>query len=285
MVPAVVAGTARGRGGDDPGPRRSFLPEPVHDPPVEIAGQVAALDLAASGRAYLGLSAGAWLDQLGLEQPRPRRTIAEAWEIVSRRLAGDRSGFDGEVFSLAPGSRLAYQPQRRKVPLLVGTWSPGLTAFAAGRADELKLGGSAYPALVRLTRERLGDGAVGVVAGAVTVVDRDDDRARSWARREVAPYVAVVATVDPTFDLDPECVDRIKERLAAGDVDGAAWLVSDDMLDRYALAGTPLGIAEQAEALFDAGAKRVEFGTPHGIDERAGVELLVGEVAPRLRGV
>ena len=41
-------------------------------------------------------------------------------------------------------------------------------------------------------------------------------------------------------------------------------------------------MAEHAEALLDAGAARVDFGTPHGLDERRGVELLCREVAPRL---
>ena len=35
--------------------------------PVEIAGQIAALDFVSNGRAYLGLVQGAWLDRLGLE--------------------------------------------------------------------------------------------------------------------------------------------------------------------------------------------------------------------------
>ena len=35
--------------------------------PVEIAGQVAALDAESGGRAFLGLAAGAWLDRLGLD--------------------------------------------------------------------------------------------------------------------------------------------------------------------------------------------------------------------------
>ena len=53
--------------------------------------------------------------------------------------------------------------------------------------------------------------------------------------------------------------------------------ISDELLRRFAFAGTPDEIAEQAEALFAAGATRVEFGTPHGLDERRGVELL-GEI-------
>ena len=68
-------------------------PFTVH--PVELAGQVAALDLASSGRAFLGLAAGAWLAPLGIDQRRPVTAISEAWEIVSRLLAGDRSGFAG----------------------------------------------------------------------------------------------------------------------------------------------------------------------------------------------
>jgi 5,10-methylenetetrahydromethanopterin reductase len=256
----VAAATTRVRVGPS-----CLNPYTVH--PVELAGQIATLDLASRGRAYLGLAAGAWLGALEVEQSRPVQTIAEAWEIVRRLLAGDGSGFEGEVFSIAPGSRLAYAVERDRVPLLVGTWSPRLTAFAAEHADELKLGGSANPDLVRLTRQRLGDSPARVVAGAVTVVDEDGARARAWARQQVAMYVDVVGALDPTLDEAPE-------RLAA---------LPDDVLDRFAFSGTPTQVAEQAEALFDAGATRVEFGTPHGIDERAGVELLVREVAPRLR--
>ena len=99
------------------------MPQPIHRTSREVAGQVAALDLASMGRAYLGLAAGAWLDRLGLDTRRSLTAIAEAWEIVRRLLAGDDSGFDGQLFRLAPGNALAYEPVRRSVPLLVGTWS------------------------------------------------------------------------------------------------------------------------------------------------------------------
>jgi 5,10-methylenetetrahydromethanopterin reductase len=252
--------------------------------PVELAGQTAALDRASQGRAFLGLAAGAWLGELGLEQRLPATTVAEAWEIVSRLLAGDRSGFEGERFRLEPGRGLADAPVRSRVPLLVGTWSPKLTAFAAARADELKLGGTANPAMVRLTRERLGEAAarVGVVAGAVTVVDEDGDRARAYARRRVAMYLAVVAGLDPTAHVDPALVAALDERLHAGDEEGAARLVPDELLDLFAFSGTPAQVALQAEALFDAGARRVDFGSPHGFDRAAGVRLLVEQVVPRL---
>jgi 5,10-methylenetetrahydromethanopterin reductase len=254
--------------------------------PVELAGQIAALDAASEGRAFLGLAAGAWLEELGLEQSAPAQTVREAWAVVSRLLAGDRSGFEGQVFRLAPGKGLAYESLRPRVPLLVGTWSPQLTAFAAEEADELKLGGTANPALVRLACERLEPSgrAVAVVAGAVTVVDEDGSRARLHARREVTRYLPVVADLDPTLELDSELLGRMKRAVANGETDAAAALVSDDLLDLFAFSGTPRQIAAQAEALFDAGAHRVEFGTPHGLDDRTGAALLACEVVARLHG-
>jgi 5,10-methylenetetrahydromethanopterin reductase len=251
--------------------------------PVELAGQVAMLDEASDGRAFIGLAAGAWLDELGIAREHPLVVVREAWEVVRRLLAGDRSGFEGERFHLRPGDGLRYAPLRPEVPLLVGTWSERLAAFAGASASELKVGGSANPDVAPVLRDRIGNDKVGIVFGAVTVVDEDGHRARALARREVAMYVDVVGALDPTTELDPELLARIADRVAAGEHDAAGALLGDDLLARFAFAGTPTEVTAQAEALFDAGAARVDFGTPHGIDERHGVELLCGEVLPRLR--
>ena len=251
--------------------------------PVEIAGQIAALDRASSGRAFLGLAAGAWLESLGIDGTHPARAVREAWEVVRRLLAGDREGFAGRRFSLRPGDGLRYAPVRSAVPLLVGTWSPRLAAFAGEAADELKVGGSANGAVVDALRQRIGNDDVGIVLGAVTVVDEDGDRARALARREVAMYVDVVGGLDPTVEIDPELLARIGERVADGAHDEAGALLGDDLLRKFAVAGTPAEVAEQAEALFASGARRIDFGTPHGLDEEQGVRLLCSQVLPRLK--
>jgi 5,10-methylenetetrahydromethanopterin reductase len=255
-------------------------PFTVH--PVEIAGQTAVLDAASEGRAFLGLARGSWLETLGLDQSDPVTAIREAWEVVRRLLGGDNSGFAGRRFSLAPGERLRYPVVRQSVPLLVGTWSPRLAAFAGEAAHELKVGGSANPDVVPVLRERIGNQEVRIVLGAVAVVDDDADRARRMARREVAMYLAVVAELDPTVSLEPELVGRVRALVAAGDDEGAGAQISDDVLDRFAFAGSAEQVASHAEAVFDAGAGRVDFGTPHGAPESRGVELLCTEVLPRL---
>src|SRR5437764_12529974 len=64
--------------------------------PIEIAGQIALLDLLSEGRAYLGLVRGSWLDQAGVAQPRPIRTLREAVQVIRQLLAGGREPFDGQ---------------------------------------------------------------------------------------------------------------------------------------------------------------------------------------------
>jgi 5,10-methylenetetrahydromethanopterin reductase len=243
--------------------------------PVEIAGQIAALDAVSGGRAYLGLVRGSWLDSLGLHTTRPLTTLREAVEVIGRLLAGDDSGFEGEVFSLAPGARLRSEPVRRDVPILLGTWAPKLAALAGEVAQELKLGGTANPELVPLMRERIGNDRVGIVVGAVSVVDEDGRAARERARAEAELYFPVVAGLDPTLEAPPQLVEDVRR--------GAAE-IPDELLDRIAFAGTPEQVARQAEALFEAGASRVEFGTPHGLTHERGVELLAERVLPALRG-
>jgi 5,10-methylenetetrahydromethanopterin reductase len=247
----IAAATSRTRLGP-----AALNPRTLH--PVEIAGQAAALDLASDGRAYVGLVAGAWLDRLGLDDRAPVERMREAVELVRRLLAGDRSGFAGSHFALAEGAGLAYEPARRRLPLLIGTWKPRMAALAGEVADEVKIGGSANPDFVRLMREWIGNDDVGIVAGAVTVVAEDGDAARALARREVEMYLDVVGELDPTATGAPK-------------------------LGSFTIAGTPEEVAEHAQRLFDAGAKRVEFGTPQGLDTAAGVNLLCERVLPLLR--
>ena len=223
--------------------------------PVEIAGQVAALDLVSGGRAFLGLAYGSWLDRLGLDQPRPVETMRETVEVVRRLLAGDRSGFHGEIFELAPGTGLNFEPARPSVPLMLGTWRPHMAALAAEVAGEVKIGGCANPAMVRQMHEWIGRDEVGVVVGAVTVVDRNGERARELAREKVAMYLDVVGELDPTI-----------ERGAPAP------------LGLFTFAGTPTEVVTQVEELAAAGLRRVEFGDPVGLD------LLLAEVVPALRG-
>ena len=222
---------------------------------------------------------------------RPVAHLAEASTVVARLIAGDRDGFEGEVFRLAPGVELQYELQRRRVPLLIGSWGPQTLALAGRVADEAKVGGSANPDMVAVARRRIDAGItaprnaadVGLVMGAVTVVDEDGAAARTLARQKVAMYLDVVAELDSTYRVPDGVLETVRAHLSCGDSAAAGAAIPDEVLDRFAFAGTPEQVADQALALFAAGADRVEFGTPHGIAPETGIDLLGTQVIPRLR--
>ena len=103
------------------------------------------------------------------------------------------------------------------------------------------------------------------------------------AKREVALYLPIVAELDPTVALEPELVRRLQQAAAVYDFEAAAALVSDELLTRFAFAGTPDEVADHAATLFAAGASRVELGTPHGLTPENGLRLLGTRVLPGLR--
>ena len=264
---------------------------PFTQHPYEIAGAIAALDAVSAGRAYLGLARGTWLDAIGVEQDRPLAALRDAAAIVRALLSGDDAGYAGMAYQLKPGIRLRYRRPAAVPPLLLGTWGPRGAALAGEIADEIKAGGSANPALVPLLRSRVAAGAgaaggrtgVKIVLGAVTVVAEDGAAARRRARTEVAMYLAVVAGLDPTVRLPEGLTDRVRALVRAGDHEGAGALIPDDVLDLFAFSGTPDHVAALARRVLDAGADRVDFGTPHGLTDAEGVALLGRRVLPQLR--
>lgn len=287
IVPLAIAAQATSRIRLGPA---SLNPYTLH--PLEIAGQIASLDLLSNGRAYLGLSRGAWLAEIGVAQARPLSRMREAIDVVEHLLTGRQEVYEGQHFRLTEHHALRYPVERVRVPLVIGSWGQRTLALAGERADEVKIGGSANPDVVPVVRQWVAAGAgrvdrdpgqIGICVGAVTVVDEDREVARSLIRREMALYLPVVVGLDPTIAIDPELLARIDALVTRGATVQAGELIPDDLLDRFAFAGSPRDIIRQSEALFAAGVTRIEFGTPHGVTATEGLRLLGERVLPALR--
>lgn len=257
--------------------------------PAVIAGEIALLNEAAQGRAYLGIGKGAFFEVLEMEQARPLTTVRETVTYVKRLLAGDRTPFAGQMFRATENAYLRWQPPYTEVPILIGTWGPKMGALAGELADEVKIGGCWNPDFVPVMRHYVERGAlkagrdpaeVGIVVGAVSVVAEDRQAAEIRARREVAMYLPVVIRLDKTLAVDPEEVAAVESALATGELEKASRMISGATLRKLACFGTPEEIVEQVEAFRQAGVTRVEFGTPHGLDEIAAIKLLGERVLP-----
>ncbi len=262
--------------------------------PVNIAGHIALIDEASNGRAYLGLARGSWLEFVGVEPARPITALREAFACVRHLLRQSKEPYPGKLFPLAGGDTLRWSILRAEIPFLLGSWGASTIRACAGLIDEIKIGGSANPDVIPHFRQLLQATTsaqvekptpkeVEIVIGAVCVVDEDGYAARQHVKREVALYLPVVAELDPTINIEPELLQRLRTAADRYDFDGAAALISDDLLKRFAFAGTPAEVAGQAQALFAAGAHRVELGTPHGLTPESGLRLLGEKVLPALR--
>ena len=121
--------------------------------PLEMAGNVALLDEASEGRAYLGVARGAWLDFLGLEPEHPVAALREAFECVRHLLARSKAPYAGRVFRLRGGDSLRWAVPRPDIPFLLGAWGARTIRTCVGLVSEIKVGGTANPDVVERERK------------------------------------------------------------------------------------------------------------------------------------
>ncbi len=262
--------------------------------PLDIAAQTALLADLAAGGVYIGLVRGGWLADHGIVELEPPITaIRESIAIIRKALRGESVSHAGRVFQIAEHVRAPYPLPATDIPLQIGTWGKNLAALAGELADEVKIGGSANPDVIPVIADYIAagearagraSGSVNIVIGAVSVVDDNREAARWMARKAVSLYMPIVSELDPTLQIDPELMTRVQTHVNAGDTYQAARLIPDDILDRFMFAGAPRDIIAQCERLYDAGAFRIELGTPHGVADAAkGIHLIGKQVIPALK--
>jgi 5,10-methylenetetrahydromethanopterin reductase len=242
-----------------------MVTNPYSRHPAATAAAIASVHELSEGRAFLGLGVGAGLEPLGIDYPAPVRTLREAVVAIRALLAGDRVTQEGSVFRL-DGARLLYPPSSR-VPISIGTRSPAVMRLAGELAD-VALVGARYlsPTLADQYRVWLAEGAnrVGRNPAAIEVaprmtlcVSRDGTRARRSVKRYVAHYLVLIRP--PEVELYDDRLAAIERALARAtgwyfdherfDPPELDSLITDEMVDRFAIAGTPEECAAHAERL------------------------------------
>lgn len=263
-----------------------FLTHPVH-----IAAQYILLHQLAPGRIQLGIARGAWLDELGIDPKLPIAKIRETMKIIHQLCNKQTVDTDLSHFPMPESRQFQWAYKAFTPNILLGSW--GLKTFEQcfPFIHEIKLGGTSNPDVVRHFNKlaekfskQFSQEVVSVVAGAVTVVDEDGEKAKNLAKREVSLYLPVVASLDPTLNLPHDVLDEISKAAKIQDYATAAQFIDDDLLEKFVFAGTPSDIIKQSKELFTAGVGRLEFGTPHGLDSSHGIKLLGKEVLPEIRG-
>jgi probable F420-dependent oxidoreductase len=241
---------------------------------------VTALDLdeLSGGRFVLGLGTGTRrmrTDWLGAPGDRPARRLRETVEAIRAVWAAAETGaveYEGELVQLRVRPYGRVGQVRPAVPVYLAAVNEGMARTAGSVAD----GVVSHPmATVRyiedVMRPAIAEGAeaegrapadVAIADWLLVAVADDEDRAREDAKRQIA-FHATVKTYDRILDLHgfTEVAAQIRDLWRSYDLAGMTALVTDEMLDAMAVAGTPAECRERVAERAPS-ADRLLLGAP-----------------------
>ena len=253
----------------------SLVTNPYLRHPSTVAAALGTLNEVSQGRAFLGIGAGAGLSGLGIDQSRPVPRLEEFIRAVRALLAGGPVEFDSPNYPMR-GARLQADISG-PVPVVIGTRSRRVSQLAGRLADAVVVGArelseqalTRYTGWVREGAAQVGRDAAEVdIAPRVTVcVSHDGEQ----ARRSVVLYCAHYLSLgDAAESAMPAAQFRRIGELAA---QASGWyfepgvtypaeldeLVGPEVIDRFAVAGTPEECLPKLQALRNMGFRSVSM--------------------------
>jgi 5,10-methylenetetrahydromethanopterin reductase len=258
--------------------------------PALVAMEAATLAALAPGRVVLGLGTGVrrWIEtQMRLPFEAPLGALREAVDVIQRLLRGERVTLKSSAFGLDDVA-LAYPPAAPAPPIVLGVKGPRALALAGEVADGVLCSVMSSPAHVTRVREttgaaRRGRGRPGpfpVLAYTPIAVSADGREARRWVRPLIARYCAHLHGQSIMRDAAvPEPVGAAL-RAAIGRGDDGADVVTDELVDTFAIAGTPDACRRAIDRWIRAGLTAPVAVTLPGTDVREQLRLMGDELVP-----
>lgn len=254
--------------------------------PVALAQTAITLSNLSEGRFLLGLGASGpqVIEGLhGVPFARPLGRVRETVEIVRQVVAGGKISYTGREFQIPrPGGdavpmRLSLRAHH-EIPIYLATLSPGMLRLTGEVADGW-LGTSFVPegaaeAYFTYLDEGLARGGrtradLDVCQGAEVAFAPDEDALRRMVagrKKELAFSLGGMGSTSTNFYNKAysrqgwaEVAAEVRERWQAGDRDGAAGLVTDEMVLGTTLIGTEAMVRERLRVWRDAGVDTVRL--------------------------
>jgi 5,10-methylenetetrahydromethanopterin reductase len=253
--------------------------------PALVAMETAALATIAQGRVVLGLGSSnrKWIEtQMAIPFKTPLRGLREGVEIVRRLLDGQRVTYTGEVFSV--NDVVLEAPPAERVLILLGVKGPRALALAAEISDGVHCSILTSPGHVRRVRATTAARKdFPVIAYIPIAVSNDRGQARAWMRPLLARYLGALhgQSILEDAGLDATRTQPFRDALVAGRL--ATDLVSDDIMDAVAIAGTATDCRAALGRWAEAGLDGVVAVIPQGPDFVDQVERLGRQLSPAWR--
>ncbi|KXA94672.1 methylene-tetrahydromethanopterin reductase [candidate division MSBL1 archaeon SCGC-AAA259E19] len=256
--------------------------------PAQTASAIATISELSNGRAVLGIGPGdkTTLDSLGLEWDKPLTRTREAIEIINRLLSGEKVATENMEKHDLNGAELNFEPEE-EIPVFIGAQGPNMLKMAGKNGDGVLINAShpkdfdyAVGQIEKGIQEAGRDKeAVEIVAYTSFSVAEDMESAKEAAVPPVAFIVAGVPDVVlDRHDISSEKAGEIGEALGEGDFGTAFGLVTDEMIDAFALYGTPEECVERIESLKDRGVTQIVAGSPIGPDKKESMKVISDKI-------
>jgi probable F420-dependent oxidoreductase len=249
--------------------------------PAVFAMSAAALAEAAPSRFVLGIgSSSPWIVQMQNARAfeKPYAQTRDMLRFLKRALAGQPSDGGYDTFTVR-GFKL-----RRKLvqppPILVAALRPQMLSLAGREGDGAILNFVTPEEAARCAALVRAHGAEKEIAARIFVCPSTDAEAvRRIARFSLAVYLAAPAyRAQQEWLGNAHLLKQSWDRLAAGDFRGARAALSDEVVDRYYIHGSPEACRERIAAYHAAGVDTPIIGLIEApMDPRAAARLL----APR----
>ena len=240
--------------------------------PANLAMTALNLDRMSEGRFFLGLGTSGRLvieDFHGEKFAKPLTRMREYIDIVRKAARGERLDHDGEFFH-TKRFQLRVPPFRATLPIYVAALSPASLRLTGELADgwlPIFLAPSRMaPAVAELEAAARAAGRspadIRISPQVSTYVTDDAGTARDRERPHIAFYIGGMGVFYHAYmhriGFGAEA-DRVRAAYQARDRDGAARLVTDEMVDAMTIIGTPKQCRDQIERFFAAGVHEVRL--------------------------
>ncbi|MBT5193474.1 MAG: LLM class flavin-dependent oxidoreductase [Rhodospirillaceae bacterium] len=247
----------------------AISPYAVH--PVHAAMAAATLNEHFPGRAVLCLGAGAPgdMDAAGIARPRPVATLDEAIEITRSLLAGEVVQFRGEHFRV---SGRALETGAQDVPLVLAATGPKMLQLAGRQADGVLLSAATSIEFVRWSLAQVSEAAnsaagrqvrrIGLVFASV-----DADEGKAYERlKPLLAFVLRGAHHAANLEMGGAKLDQtaLYDAVTNDDWQRATALVSDEVVARHSVSGTPAQVRARLGEYRQAGLDEVVIAGMRG---------------------
>lgn len=255
---------------------------------AKLSGDRFMLGMGAAKAAALHMG---WTEATMKAMPTHRESIS----VIRQLMSGAPVDHQGKLYRLdAPA---ASAQDLAEVPIAIGATGPKMLELGGEIADIVLLPTFTTAAFVKVARERIAEGAgragrdpADIPLGATLPfsVDRDERRARDAIRRLTAVYIANKLqnikndALMQAAGIDEAEIRPIADELSENGASSAAGMVTDEIMDKVVIAGTPKQVTDRLLELADAGLHWPLLYQVLGPDRAQAIRLIAKEVQPQL---